>query len=131
MGDLTQHFSRKEFACKGDNCCDGSAPISKMLVFIAEEIRLAVGASMTPTCGYRCLVHNREVGSKDTSQHPIGNAADFPAPKGYTLDEFYQVCDHVLRDNLSNGGGCAIYKDRGIVHIDVRDRLCWRESISG
>lgn len=131
MSDMTTNFSRHEFACNGENCCDHSAPINERLVHAAQIIRDEVNVSMSPTNGYRCKVHNRSVGSKDSSQHCIGLAADFPAPEGYTLDEFYQLCSQALYKYMQNGGGCAIYPDRGIVHIDVRLDTCWRARVDG
>jgi len=46
-----------------------------------QEIRMLLGLPIKINSGYRCLELNRAVGSKDTSQHLLGQAADFVCPK--------------------------------------------------
>lgn len=46
----------------------------------AVRVRLG-GAPILITSGFRCLPVNRALGSKDTSQHPKGEAVDFVAPR--------------------------------------------------
>lgn len=46
----------------------------------AVRIRLG-GAPITVTSGYRCLQLNRSIGSRDDSQHLLGEAADFICPR--------------------------------------------------
>ena len=45
-----------------------------------EGIRILLGVPVIVTSGYRSLALNRAIGSKDTSQHVTGEAADFVAP---------------------------------------------------
>jgi len=127
------NFSDHEFACKGEDCCDHSAPMSSMLIYILQCIREEVDSPMIPTCGFRCQKHNAnlEWPSNRSSKHCLGIAADFPAPEGFTLKKFYDICDEILRKNLQSGGGLAMYPDRGIVHIDVRPDTCWRKENAG
>ena len=75
--NLSKHFRRSEFACKGKGCCGHSAPISNDLIVALEAYRRAMGAKpLTINSGFRCNTHNRSIGSKDTSQHPRGMACD-------------------------------------------------------
>ena len=83
MGDLSEHFSRWEFRCRGENCCGHSGPVDERLVSALEELRRLAGercgwkdVPIHVDSGYRCHVHNREVGSVDASFHCIGMAAD-------------------------------------------------------
>jgi uncharacterized protein YcbK (DUF882 family) len=78
MTQLTEHFSEKEFACK---CGCNKGLISQELVTKLEEIRVKFGKVMKVTSGVRCLKHNWDIGSRNTSSHipnedGIGRAAD-------------------------------------------------------
>jgi len=46
-----------------------------------EAIRSRLGAPLHITSGFRCLELNRAIGSKDTSDHVTGDAADFICPQ--------------------------------------------------
>jgi len=48
----------------------------------AQEIRDLLGHPLKINSGYRCLKLNREIGSKDSSQHIKGQAIDFTC-KGF------------------------------------------------
>ena len=72
-GQLTQHFSKKEFDCQ---CGCGTGKISMELVEKLEQARLDYGRGMRINSGIRCLEHNRKIGSKDTSSHIKCLAAD-------------------------------------------------------
>ena len=74
MGDLTQHFSRSEFACK--HCGKIVIPPSAMLVAL-ERLRVEhYPAGLVVVSAYRCKVHNAEVGGKPDSRHLHGDAVD-------------------------------------------------------
>ena len=47
---------------------------------ILEPVRDRFGIPFSPSSGYRSLELNRALGSKDTSQHIRGEAADFEVP---------------------------------------------------
>lgn len=46
-----------------------------------ENVRRLLGVPIHISSGYRCLALNRALGSKDTSAHVRGLAADFDAPE--------------------------------------------------
>jgi uncharacterized protein YcbK (DUF882 family) len=73
MGDLSPHFSHREFACH--HC--GRAVIANGLVARLEILRSIVGHPLPILSGYRCAVHNRAVGGARNSQHLRGAAVDF------------------------------------------------------
>lgn len=73
---LSPHFLRSEFACNGTSCCGGTSAIDNRLIVALEAYRGIVGVPLHISSGFRCLAHNRAIGSKDTSQHPRGLAAD-------------------------------------------------------
>lgn len=45
-----------------------------------EQVRTVLGKPITINSGYRCLALNRAIGSKDTSEHVDGRAADIICP---------------------------------------------------
>lgn len=72
MGDLSEHFSKSEFACR---CGCGTAfTISPELITALEAIRNAVGVPLPIDSGFRCQAHNVAVGGGP--EHPAGKAAD-------------------------------------------------------
>jgi uncharacterized protein YcbK (DUF882 family) len=121
MGDLSPNFSRNEFACKGKNCCDGSAPISPILTRGLEELRYLVTYKLkkdTPliiNSGFRCNRHNKAEGCAANSQHTLGTGADVRTPAGMTDDEFAELAERV---EVFSNGGIGIYNGR--IHVDVR-----------
>lgn len=81
MGDLTKNFSEWEFRCK---CCN-SGHVKKELVRKLQKVRDRIGIPITVNSGFRCLFHNREVGSADTSAHLDGFAVDIKAHDMFVL----------------------------------------------
>ena len=121
---LSNNFYRDEFECQGKNCCGGSAPISDLLVHVLQDARDKMGRRLVVNSGFRCFKHNRSIGSKDTSQHPRGTAADIALVPGMTVDkmaEFFQESLLEVMDysEWEDCGGLGLY-DWG-VHVDVRD----------
>lgn len=112
MGDLTEHFSRKEFECHCDNDC-GHIAADIELLKILEKVRVHFGKPVHVHCVNRCPDHNASVGSKDTSQHIRGTAADFHI-NGVEPREISEYID----DIMVNSGGIGIYKN--FVHLDIR-----------
>jgi len=74
-GDLSAHFSRAEFRCKHCGHLHGPAAA---LVEVLERIRAITGTPLAVVSGYRCSVHNRNVGGAARSRHLVGDAADIP-----------------------------------------------------
>ncbi len=111
--NLSTHFKRSEFACKGKSCCGHSAPISNDLIVALEAYRRSMGGKpLTINSGFRCLSHNRTVGSKDTSQHPKGNACDISA-KGRDVREMATTASNFFNKVISYSWG---------IHVDVRQQ---------
>jgi len=70
----SKYFKRAEFKCHCDEChCD---TLDYELLCVLHELREHFGVPIHIMSGHRCLKHNRSVGSKDTSQHVQGRAAD-------------------------------------------------------
>lgn len=109
--NLSTNFKRSEFACKGEACCGHSAPISNDLIVALEAYRRSMGAKpITINSGFRCLTHNRLVGSQDTSQHTKGNACDISS-KWHDIDEMAIQAKHFFN---------KVIKYKSFIHVDVR-----------
>lgn len=117
MGDLSKNFSRHEFACLGEDCCDHSAPVMPELVSGLQTLRDRVGLPLSISCGFRCRRHNKAVSRTPDSQHTLGTAVDVRCPKGFTPKQLAELAETipVFRD-----GGIGVYPEEGFVHVDVR-----------
>tara|TARA_R110000824_G_scaffold83438_2_gene208932 strand:- start:6313 stop:6696 length:384 start_codon:yes stop_codon:yes gene_type:complete len=73
MGDLSQNFSKHEFACQ---CGCNADNINSNLVAKLQVFRDTLERSVVITSGLRCVEHNSVVGGVPHSQHVTGNAAD-------------------------------------------------------
>jgi hypothetical protein len=110
-GDLSDHFSKAEFAC---HCC-GELKIETALIDALEQLRMLAGQEITIHDGYRCPAHNEEVGGVTDSEHTRGSAADI-AIHGLTLQRMYELA---LRVPAFLHGGIGAY-DGGFLHVDIR-----------
>jgi uncharacterized protein YcbK (DUF882 family) len=112
-GDLSPHFSRREFACP---CCS-HALVTPRLVDALELLRTkAGGRAIHITSGYRCARYNRRVGGRPRSQHIEGAAADIRI-NGLSVEEMYRLARQIpaFRD-----GGIGVYPQESFIHVDVR-----------
>jgi len=112
MGDVSLHFDRSEFSCK---CGCGFSAVDVQLLGILERIREHFKKPVNITNVCRCLAHNREVGSEDTSQHVRGMAADIWI-EGVEPETIAHYVDDYL---LITKGGIGIYDT--FVHIDIKE----------
>ena len=131
MGDISEHFSRWEFACHCAEDC-GFAAVDVGLLKILEAVRNHYNIPVIINSGCRCLNFNRSIGSEDNSQHVRGLAADItiknidPEDTAFWAEQNY----------LTGWGGIGIYKNVtshvtgnviNFVHIDVRKTMArWR-----
>jgi uncharacterized protein YcbK (DUF882 family) len=110
MPDLTEHFSRREFACP-DGCGRDTADVE--LLRVLERLRRAFGAPVIVTSGHRCPEHNAAVGGAPDSQHLYGRAADIQVEDA-TPDEVYRY----LTERYPTRYGIGRYD--GWTHVDTR-----------
>lgn len=112
MGDLSPHFSRKEFECR----CGGRLVLDDNLLDGLEALRKLAGVPVVVSAGYRCRQHNQEVGGVPNSEHTRGLAADIRLP-GLSLQRMYELALEVPQFSR---GGIGAY-DGDFLHVDVRD----------
>lgn len=111
MGDLSAHFSRSEFRCKGfgraGHAVHGT-PVSAHLVQHLERLRAIVGRPLPIVSGHRCTWWNARVGGASRSRHLVCDAADIPL--GYATLRQAEAAGFT---GIGTKGGWA-------VHVDVR-----------
>ena len=102
---LSEHFTLEEMTASEaasrhgwDNTpnADHTANLMRLAAFL-ERVRIVLGNKpISITSGYRCKLVNDSVGSKDTSQHRYGCAADIRVV-GMTPR---QVCEAIIKSKL-------------------------------
>lgn len=110
MGDVSPHFSRKEFECR---CGCGFTAVDVELLDVLEAARTHFGSAITLDCACRCAKHNAEVGGVPDSQHLQGIAADIKVA-GYAP----AVVADYFESQYPNKYGVGRYSS--FTHIDVR-----------
>ncbi len=112
-----RHFKVREFACR--HC--GDIKIDINLLVKLEELRRAIGnRGIIINSGYRCPVHNKNVGGATNSQHKYGRAVDIRAA-GMGLRTLEKFADTVFANGGVGMGGA------NIVHVDTRGhRSRWK-----
>ncbi|MDY6148972.1 MAG: D-Ala-D-Ala carboxypeptidase family metallohydrolase [Porphyromonas sp.] len=88
--------------------------MNPVLLAKLDELRERLGRPVIVSSGYRCPVHNRNVGGVYNSQHVNGTAADIYCP-GVAVGELASAARAVGFD------GIGVYYFEGFVHVDCRD----------
>lgn len=102
-----KNFKLDEFRCR---CCK-ALKLNIDLLLHLEKLREKTGP-LVVNSGYRCPVHNRNVGGARASQHLKGTAADLRGVNMSPSDV------HAQANNVFYGGGVGKY--RTFTHVDVR-----------
>lgn len=105
---MTKHFKESEFRCK-DEC--GLLVVKPLLLERLEQLRAAIGRPIPIVSGFRCCVHNTNVGGAGRSRHTVGEAADIPKALRVTVHQA----------KAAGFTGIGIDGDSQFVtHVDVR-----------
>lgn len=120
---ISEHFKISEFRCK----CGGthSTKISENLIDKLEALFSKLNCSkIVVTSGYRCPVHDRNVGGNGIGQHTLGTAADVICydRSGKAISSKIVSC--VAQDLGFTGIGNINAKYQAI-HLDVRSGSKW------
>ena len=110
MGDLSEHFSRREFVCR---CGCGTNKVQPRLVQVLQAIRDHFDLPVIVQSGTRCRAHNTRVGGAKASQHLLGKAADIRID-GISPPEIARFAATLL----AGSGGIKPYPT--FCHVDVR-----------
>ena len=116
---LTEHFTLEELTATSHRQFDNTpneaetANLQLLAEFLEKVKTLLDGKPIMVTSGFRCKAVNDSVGSKDSSSHRTGSAADFKVP-GITPDTVVRAIiaaglpyDQLIREfsDPVNGGG--------------------------
>jgi len=107
---LTENFNLKEFECP---CCH-TVLLHPLLVLKLQNLREKWGSALIINSGYRCEIHNREVGGVIRSLHKVGQAADVRVPNA----------EHEKFRVMALGSGFTkvlCYGSKNFVHIQIGD----------
>ncbi len=110
MGDISTHFSRKDFTC---HCGCGLTIINTTLLSRLEAVRNHFNSPVIVECTCRCPAHNKMVGGEPKSKHLSGEAADIKVV-GVSPDTVWKY----FEESFPNTGGLGRYNT--FTHIDVR-----------
>lgn len=112
MVDLSENFSRSEFAC---HCgCGFDTVDAELLRVLQYDIRNYYGQPVTVISGCRCFAYNLGTpGAARNSLHIEAKAADIKVA-GVSPIALY----HYLNKKYPNKYGLGLYHNR--IHIDVR-----------
>jgi len=117
---VTKHFMYSDFICP---CCDRLKIVPGLYrhMELLEQMRRELGFPIVVTSGYRCEMHNRDVGGAPRSWHLIF-ATDI-APEDGDPGKLTAMYDRA-RD-LEFGG---IGRYERFIHLDLRPKpVEWRE----
>lgn len=113
---LSENFSSAEMDCHGLRCCDNTV-INPQLIEYLQIIRNHFGAPITINSGYRCTIHNRNVGGATNSRHTKGDAADIVV-RGVAPKEVAKYAESI---GIKGIGLYETASDGHFVHIDTRE----------
>ena len=74
-----RHFKEDEFKCN----CGCGMDVSSVLKMMVDTARHYAGVPFSLSSGARCLQHNKNCRSKDTSSHVLGLAVDIKYTNSY------------------------------------------------
>ena len=117
---LTANFNLSEFQCKCG--CDMPRLVMENVFRLADTLqflRFRTQSRVNINSSYRCEGHNKSIGSKSTSQHVLGKAADITV-EGMTPDEVAALIERLMAEEVLNSGGVGRYNT--FTHIDLRGR---------
>lgn len=90
--------------------------MNEVLIRKLDKMRELLGLPLIVNSGYRCPVHNKNVGGVSNSQHLFGNAADVKAYRGRQLVGAEELAALAVKVGMD---GCGKYSWG--VHVDCRD----------
>ena len=113
MGDLSENFSHKDFACKCP-ACKGEYRIHLGLVGILEMIAAHFKKRPRVLAGYFCEAYLEKLKREKLSFHSKGKAANI-AIDGVKAAELFKFAE-----KIEGANGLGFYPEENMIHIDTR-----------
>ncbi|MFA5929243.1 MAG: D-Ala-D-Ala carboxypeptidase family metallohydrolase [Candidatus Margulisiibacteriota bacterium] len=114
MGDLSEHFGKRDFTCRCGECKD-AFKISLTLVGVLEMMRTHFNKRVNILKGYTCPDYAEKQGGVRKSYHARGQAADITVD-GVPLEEVFSYAE-----TIAQAHGIGFYPFKKFVHVDVRE----------
>lgn len=115
MGNLSEHFNKKDFACKCGHC-NSKLKISLTIVGVLELVGSHFKKKVQVVHGFKCP-EALDPQSVNKSYHAIGKAADFKVD-GVPLEDVFKFVN-----TLPELTGVGFYPKEQFVHIDTREKV--------
>jgi len=114
---LTNNFNLDEFKCKCG--CEMTRDVIENIFKLSDELQVLrdLNNAIHINSAYRCKEHNSSIGSKDTSQHVLGKAADITI-NGISPGEVADAIEESITEGKVMFGGVGRYDT--FTHVDVR-----------
>lgn len=112
---LSNNLVTNELDCKCTNISCTRTLVHPAVISMFEILREKLDTPLTITSGFRCSLHNLNVGGKAVSRHTAGMAIDIICPELINFDDFYSICNSVFPFVLA-------YKNSNFCHCDVDSR---------
>jgi uncharacterized protein YcbK (DUF882 family) len=82
MAKISKYFTEAEMECHGDDCCGNTCAMDSSFMALLDKVRDEIGQPMHVNSGFRCNIHNHEIGGVPNSWHTKGMAADCYVSRG-------------------------------------------------
>lgn len=115
--NLSEHFTLEELNKHNFELPEEVLANLKELAVQLEIIRAHFNVPVTINSGYRNLEYNRNIGSKDTSQHVKGTAADIVV-EGVSPTDVADAIEFLIMGGMLKEGGVGRYNS--FTHYDIR-----------
>jgi hypothetical protein len=129
MTQLSEHFHLSEFvssqtaARRGIDNTPPAGAIVKLQALcrqVLEPVRVHFGRPIRISSGYRCPTLNKAIGGAASSQHVLGEAADFEIPGLSNVDVAQWMMKHLSYDQLILEFHTPGEPNSGWVHVSWR-----------
>jgi len=115
MGNLSEHFSYKDFTCKCESCRGkGEYKIHLGLIGGLELLMSSVKKPINIVTGFRCEESSAKALGSKKSYHAQGKAANINAP-GVPIKELFNAAE-----SIPEFKGIGLYPDENLIHVDTR-----------
>ena len=114
---LTSNFYLHEFECRCG--CEMTRDVVENVFELSDELQVLrdLHGAIHINSAYRCKEHNSSIGSKDTSQHVLGKAADITI-NGISPGEVADAIEESITEGKVMFGGVGRYDT--FTHVDIR-----------
>ncbi len=116
MGDLSEHFNHKDFACRCPECKGGEYKVHLGMVGALEMLAEHFKKPVKVVAGYWCEGYDESLKREKVSYHVKGKAAHIMV-EDVPLAEVFKYAE-----TLPEIHGVGFYPKEGFIHVDTRPK---------